>query len=237
MPENDEISLVDIIIVFIRRRYYFLSAFSLSIVVSLFVIWKMGQTDSFLSIYRISSLENISSSSPNTLIASLNNQFYYEEIVNDPKLNLLMRKTKITTPKSSIIVKIETPVTDKSEVEQFQKKILDYLIKEDGKNYQREQNKLLSEMNELNVLLSVRNTSNKVEKNQDELNRLKLKIDSGKPGAVLVHSGSKKALEGTSTRKKIAISFFLSILMGVATVVLVEITSNIRKELRLRKNT
>lgn len=233
MISNDEISLAEIVLIFIKRRYYFLIAFIASLLLSVTFIYKFENDDTKISVYRVSLINNQRLTPPEILIASLQNDFFYEEIINSDKFNQLWRKTKLSNPKSSNVIRIETQYKNLESVEEFHNKLMNYLAMIDKEHYESTFRKFHNELSTLGDLLTLSLGVEKKEKVKEEIENLKLKIQSGKPGEVLLQNGSKKLIEGNKIKKKVAVGLVLSLFFSLFFVVMVEVCASVRKEINI----
>lgn len=230
MEQDDELSLVDLTIIFLKRRYYFLAGFFVVLVISFSIVYLKHSGNKELvyeSVFRVSSIENRMVSNSAELIAGIYGEFYYEKIFDNEELDYLMKLTTIFQPHNSMIIKLETKGSNEG-VEAFHEALLSYIKKNDNENLLREERKLNKELSKLESLMKVR--SNSIEL-KDEVEFIKEKLDTIKSGEVLVKSHEKPTQNNNNSLKFYFVALVISVMGGFFTVVLVEFISAIRNRL------
>lgn len=220
-----DVSLMDFVILVIRRRSYFLSGFLISLIISLVVISQKHEKESYISIFKISTAQNKPITEPREFISKIYNQFYYEEIVNSPSLLKTMRSTKITHPPGSVILRIETNNSTHQEALKFHQLVLSYLQLEDMKGLSSEKGKVQKEM------LDLKSKNNELDL-KEGLEYLKSKLSSITLGVVLLESGPKSKIERGSHYKDYVVGLVLSLMVGCLMVFFKEGVDSIRIRLR-----
>lgn len=245
---DDEISLIDLTKILIRRRWWIVSCFLLISGLGFIYAILMSPVYTYTSVYKVAgSSTNTAYEAPAGLITQINSLFLPDalrQLVDEQGEKVLSLKVEAVNPKDTLLIILATKTAEQQQplVEALHREVLSRLAIAQADSLAQRQKQLTAQINNLNTLIqqameatTERSQEMLVTYSERLLNTLSALEQLTSP-EVLDHATQSLRVEGISKKLILILAFVLGGILGIMAAFFAEFATRVRDSLHEDEN-